>query len=76
MLFPRMELRMTSIEALLSKIDTQTVIDTMVDHGWFVGWTIAKYIVGPEMWDDLSKDGQHLLIVKVNNIKLHTPGLM
>jgi len=67
---------MTNIEELLNKIDTQTVIDTMVDHGWLVGWTIAKHIVGPEVWDDLSKDDQHLLIVRVNNIKLQTPGLM
>jgi len=67
---------MTNIEERLNKIDTQTVIDAMVDHGWLVGWTIAKYIVGSEVWDDLYKDDQHLLIVKVNNIKLQTPGLM
>lgn len=65
-----------SVEKQLEKITTDTVIDAMVEYKWLVAKTIATHIIGVYAWDKLSEEDKEILIKRVNDIKLKTPGLM
>lgn len=68
--------KINNVDKLLEKITTDTVIDAMVVHKWLVAKTIAAYIIGASAWGKLSEDDQYIIIKRVNEIKLLTPGLM
>ena len=55
---------------LLEKINKDSIMKSMGDHGNFVGVSIAVDILGFEVWNDLNKDEKDTVISKVNRIKL------
>mgnify|MGYP003393949685 FL=1 len=65
-----------SVDQLLGKITTDTVIDAMVEHKWLVAKTIATHIIGVDIWDKLSEENKGIVIKSVNETKLKTSGLM
>ena len=64
-----------SVEKLLEKISVDAVIDAMAEHKWLVAKTIAMYIIGEDVFDNLSDIDKQIIIKRVNEIKLKTTGL-
>ena len=65
--------KLNSVDQLLGKITTDTVIDAMVEHKWLVAKTIATHIIGVDIWDKLSEENKGIIIKSVNEVKLKTP---
>lgn len=63
------------VEKLLEKITIDTIIDAM-EHKWLVAKSISTHIIGVYLWDKLSEKDKGIIIKRVNEIKLKTPGLM
>lgn len=59
-----------NIGFLLEKINKDSVIISMGDHGRLVGMSIAVDILGDEVWYDLNQDEKNTIVSKVNRIKL------
>lgn len=55
---------------LLEKINKDSVIISMGDHGYLVGISIAVDILGHKVWHDLNQDEKDTIISKINKIKL------
>jgi len=55
---------------LLGKINKDSVIVSMGDHGRLVGISIAVDILGNEVWNDLNKDERDIIVSKINRVKL------
>lgn len=55
---------------LLEKINRDSVMMSMGDHGHLVGISIAIDILGNEVWNDLNKDEKGTIISKINRVKL------
>lgn len=66
----------SDIDKQLEKITTDAIIDAMVEHKWLVAKTIAMHIIGIYTWEKLSEEDQYIIIKRINEIKLKTPGLM